>query len=80
MKKYKVSLGKDFLEKNLSLLHDWDFGKNGSIGVSSNNKETGLDEIVWWHCDSNHNYQATVNEVVSNKGRCPLCEIQSKRG
>lgn len=48
----------------------WDFGKNGDLTPSDVTR--GSHDKVWWICEQNHSYPASVYSRVGGRG-CPLC-------
>jgi very-short-patch-repair endonuclease len=57
-------------ECNKKLSLEWNHSKNGSLTPYDVKPNSNLK--VWWICNSNHEWQATINN--RNKGRnCPFC-------
>ena len=59
-----------------SLIKEWDYEKNDEITPTEISK--GSEKKVWWKCNRNHSWQATIYSRVSGVG-CPRCakEVQS---
>ena len=60
----------DLLTVNPKLAMEWNYDKN--IDISPDSIGVGYYKNVWWKCENNHEWQATVNK--RNHGRnCPIC-------
>jgi hypothetical protein len=56
-----------------SVLKIWNFDKN--LKLTPDNVTFGTNKKVWWVCDKhkNHEWENTVNNVVTKNQRCPYC-------
>lgn len=52
------------------VLIKWNYDKNSDI--TPNDVTYGSNKKVWWKCEKGHEWQATVNSIVSG-GQCPIC-------
>ena len=61
----------DIATTHRQLIDEWDFDKNTSI--QPENVSAGSNKKVWWKCELEHSWQATVCERTSRKNNCPYC-------
>lgn len=59
--------------KHPEIAKEWDYEKNGNL--NPNEVTYGSGKKVWWLCDKNHSYAATVSNRSLGKG-CPYCAGQ----
>jgi hypothetical protein len=59
----------DFASRCPNLLVEWDYEKNA---VSPDSIAYGSDKKVWWKCDKNHSYPASINNKKAG-AKCPFC-------
>ena len=59
----------DFASRCPNLLVEWDYEKNA---VSPDSIAYGSDKKVWWKCDKNHSYPASINNKKAGS-KCPFC-------
>ena len=69
-----------FIEKEKSLsktnpevLKEWNYEKNNKLGITPENISNGSSLKVWWICEKNHNYKATIVNKVIRGTNCPYC-------
>lgn len=60
----------DLATTHPELMKEWDFDKNTIIPSEIT---YGSDKKVWWKCNQNHSWEATVNSRSSMKRGCPYC-------
>lgn len=66
----KLIIGEnDFQTEYPELSKEWDFKKNK---ISPNELTSGSNIKVWWICNHNHNYEASISNRVKGTG-CPYC-------
>ena len=71
MSKIKKNLKEWCIENNrLDLLDEWDYENNGEM--TPNDVNTFSHNKVWWKCQNNHNWQATISNRT-NGNSCPYC-------
>ena len=70
----------EFMEKencisktNPEVLKEWDYDKNNLIGITPDNVSNGSSLKVWWKCDNNHSYKATISTKINQSTGCPYC-------
>lgn len=63
------------LKIRLSLFDEWDFEKNGELGLDVYEVTFGSDKIAWWNCpDCESNYDMTISHRSGkHKSNCPYC-------
>lgn len=69
MKKNNYSFEEFALDNNPSLLKEWDY-KNNILKPSDVSR--GCSKKVWWKCNKNHSWKASVYHRASGQG-CPYC-------
>ena len=52
------------------LLLEWDYEKNI---ISPTEVSSGCHTKVWWRCEKDHGWQASINNRTNNKTTCPIC-------
>ncbi|MFC4321331.1 zinc-ribbon domain-containing protein [Litchfieldia salsa] len=68
---HKVLAGyNDFESKYPNLAREWNYEKNYDLDPSE--VTPGSNKKVWWVCENNHEYRATVASRVRNRN-CPQC-------
>lgn len=60
----------DLATTHPELIKEWDFDKNTIIPSEIT---YGSDKKVWWKCNQNHSWEATVSSRSSMKRGCPYC-------
>lgn len=60
----------DLATTHPELMKEWDFDKNTIIPSEITH---GSDKKVWWKCNQNHSWEATVSSRSSMKRGCPYC-------
>lgn len=65
---------KHYLTENAKLMAEWDWEKNAK---SPDQYTLGSGQKVWWKCENNHSWQATVYDRA-NGTKCPLCSKQNR--
>ena len=55
-----------------SLMNEWDWSKNGEIGLFPNELLLGSNKKAWWKCDKNHSYMDYIYKKGNGK-TCPYC-------
>lgn len=61
----------DLATKRPDLAREWHPTKNGDLkptDVTANSHKT-----IWWRCSKGHEWQATPNQRVSSRKKCPQC-------
>lgn len=74
----KILLGyNDFLSQQKELSKEWNYELN-----SKNPQEYYMKSRskVWWICDNNHSWQATITNRVVKKSNCPECSHKVSKG
>ena len=56
---------------NPTLLREWDYDKNDDRGPDDYFSNSNLK--VWWRCNKNHTWQATIGNRVYHNSKCPFC-------
>ena len=62
----------DFASKYPGLLKEWDYEKNGELGILPNKISVGFRNKVWWICPKGHSYDAVIHPRTHGVG-CPYC-------
>lgn len=64
----------DFLttNQNMNLILEWNFYKNGMEGIFPDEITEGSNKKVWWKCQNEHSWQATIYQRKRGSG-CPIC-------
>ena len=58
-----------------NLIHEWNWGKNNTLGLDPSKITISSTVKPWWKCGKGHNWQAAVyNRKKGNK--CPYCSGQ----
>lgn len=66
----KLKLGEnDFQTEYPELAKEWDYKRNK---LKPNELTSGSNKKVWWICNLNHNYEASISNRVKGTG-CPYC-------
>lgn len=66
----KIEIGiNDFATEHPELLKEWDYEKNK---VKPNKLKSGSNHKVWWICNLNHNYEASISNRLKGTA-CPYC-------
>ena len=69
----KPIVGKtDLATTRPDLLREWNYEKNDALGVSPVQVTKGSTKKVWWKCNNNHEWQASINNRNNGAG-CPFC-------
>ncbi|MGL4451781.1 MAG: zinc-ribbon domain-containing protein [Sarcina sp.] len=58
---------------NPEILREWDYNKNS---ILPNEILAGTHRKVWWICEKNHKWEASVVKRVREKKGCPFCSGQ----
>ena len=59
------------------LLKEWDFEKN--IDIDPHKFTPRANKKIWWTCEKNHSWQATIYNPAKNNSGCPLCARNGRR-
>ncbi len=66
----KLKIGEnDFETEHPELLKEWDYNKNK---IKPNELTSGSNRKVWWICNLNHSYEASITNRIKGTG-CPYC-------
>ncbi len=60
----------DLQTVNPTLAKEWNYKKNGTLKPEDFTAHSG--KKIWWKCQEEHEWQATINSRASGKG-CPYC-------
>ena len=67
----KIKKGEnDLFTTNPELKNEWDFSRNV---LDPYTLSKGMLIKVWWHCEKNHVFEASISNYVSKKTGCPYC-------
>ncbi len=76
MSKKILPIEKSLLKTHYEIAKYWHPGKNGTLMPMD--VTSGLDQIVWWKCDKDHEWKLKISTIVKRykKGLlcCPICE------
>ena len=61
---------KRYMSDNAQLMSEWYWEKN--VGISPYETTCGSHKKVWWKCNKEHEWQATIKDRANGKG-CPYC-------
>ena len=71
----KIINNKKYISSQTDLTKEWCFEKNK--GKNPTHILIDSDEVVWWKCSKEHEWQAQIND--RNRGNnCPYCSKKSK--
>ena len=57
--------------ENPQIFAEWDYDKN--IGIDPDKITGGSNKKVWWRCELDHSFLASVNHRFSREQGCPYC-------
>ena len=63
---------KKYLIDNAELMAEWNWEKNNELGFDPKILTLGSHKKVWWKCNKNHEWQATIGSRNDGRG-CPYC-------
>jgi len=68
---------KRYVSDNARLMAEWDWEKNGKLGLDPSHIAYQSNKKVWWKCLKWHEWQASI--ANRNKGHgCPYCSGRKK--
>lgn len=53
------------------IAEEWNYTKNGELNPQD--FTFGSKVVVWWKCELNHEWEATINRRTNMKSGCPVC-------
>ena len=62
----------DFATRYPELLKEWNYEKNNKFDIKPDEIIRGGKIKVWWKCEKEHEWQATISNRIAKKG-CPIC-------
>lgn len=62
----------DLSTTNAELIKEWDFERN--IDIVPEKCTYGTQKRVWWKCEKEHRWQATISSRAIQKCGCPICK------
>ena len=68
---YVIEGETDFATLYPDLMKEWDYEKNTLLSPST--IPPGTHKSVWWKCNSNHSWKATIKSRTLQKAGCPYC-------
>lgn len=64
---------KEYIADDKSLMREWDWIKNDSLGIDPHKISRGSRIKAWWICEKGHSYDARIsNKAILHRG-CPIC-------
>lgn len=63
----------DLATTNPEILKEWNYEKNDKLELYPNHFFAGSTKKVWWICEKNHSYEATIVNKVIQGTNCPYC-------
>ena len=63
-------------EHNPELINEWDYEKNGELGLNPYTVSYGSARKVWWKCNKGHSYLMGLNSRTTPgkaKQQCSVC-------
>ena len=63
---------KKYVIDNAELMAVWNWEKNNELGFDPKTLTLGSHKKVWWKCNKNHEWQATIGSRNGGRG-CPYC-------
>lgn len=63
---------KKYVINNKKLISEWNWEKNNAINIYPDKITCGSGIKIWWKCNNNHEWQATINSRNNGRG-CPYC-------
>ena len=63
-------------EHNPELINEWDYEKNGELGLNPYTVSYGSARKVWWKCNKGHSYLMGLNSRTTHgkaKQQCSVC-------
>ena len=63
---------KKYIIDNKDLMEEWDFEQNNKLSLDPQKLTYGSNKKVWWKCEHEHEWQATVYSRNIGRG-CPYC-------
>lgn len=64
--------GKRYVIDNAQLMAEWDWEKNGALGLDPSRITLGNGKKVWWKCEKGHEWKASILNRAKGSG-CPYC-------
>lgn len=67
---------KGFVINNPTLMKEWNWEKNDSLGFSPHTLSEGSSKRVWWICENGHEWQTSIGNRTNEKNlnQCPYCQ------
>ena len=62
----------DLATTNPEILKYWNYEKNDDLNIHPDEVFKGSHKKVWWKCENNHEWEASVSNKVKGRG-CPIC-------
>ena len=62
----------DLATTNPEMLKEWNYEKNNILNLFPDNVFKGSHKKVWWKCEKNHEWQASISNRVRGR-KCPIC-------
>ena len=59
------------------LLSEWDYELNN--GINPSDCTPYVNKKIWWKCNKEHSWQATIYNRTKNKSGCPYCARNNSR-
>lgn len=68
---------KEYIIDNPTLMSEWNFEKNDTLGLKPTTLTVGSHQKAWWICLKGHKWQVVI--ANRNRGRgCPYCSGRRK--
>lgn len=75
IRKLVIDFDKDncLSKTNPDCLAEWDYERNGELGVTPDNTSAGSGVQVYWKCGKGHSYKAAPSNKINGGTGCPYC-------
>lgn len=60
------------ITENSRLMEEWDWEKNGELGLNPEEITAGSNKKAWWKCKKGHKWDAIIASRAQGSG-CPIC-------
>ena len=64
----------DLLTRFPEIAQEWNYEKNGKLTPADVSSKSGMQ--VWWKCNEEHEWKASIGNRTHNNSGCPRCNIE----